>query len=145
VDEKRSKFRVGYGKPPHETRFKPGQSGNPGGRPKNKTITLVDAFARELNASIAVTEGGKSKKMTKLVAIAKQQTNKALKGDHKATELVMKIVEPREIDTKENLSPVVAAMRAIYARHQTANQNVTNDTFSSGSNDNLVNDCGEQQ
>jgi Family of unknown function (DUF5681) len=27
-------YEVGYGKPPKATRFKPGQSGNPGGRPK---------------------------------------------------------------------------------------------------------------
>ena len=28
------KYEVGYGKPPAGTRFKPGQSGNPAGRPK---------------------------------------------------------------------------------------------------------------
>jgi hypothetical protein len=27
-------YEVGYGKPPKHTRFKPGQSGNPKGRPK---------------------------------------------------------------------------------------------------------------
>ena len=27
---------VGYGKPPEETRFKPGRSGNPRGRPRNR-------------------------------------------------------------------------------------------------------------
>jgi len=30
---------VGYGAPPLETRFRPGQSGNPAGRPKRKTLT----------------------------------------------------------------------------------------------------------
>ena len=140
-----SDFPVGYKKPPRETRFKLGHSGNPSGRPKKKGITLVDAFARELNASIIVTEGGKSKKMTKLVAIAKQQTNKALKGDHKATELVMKAVEPREIDTKENLFPVLAAMRAIHASHETATPKVTTKPASSGANDKLENDGAEQR
>lgn len=123
MDKKKSKFRVGYGKPPHETRFKTGKSGNPGGRPKKKAITLVEAFARELNTSIIVTEGGKSKKITKLDAIAKQQTIKAVQCDHKAIALVMKAVEPREIDTKDNLFPVLAAMRAIHARHESAHQN----------------------
>ena len=63
MDKKKSKFRVGYGKPPHETRFKPGQSGNPGGRPKKNAISLVEAFTRELNTSVTVTEGGKSRKI----------------------------------------------------------------------------------
>ena len=30
----RASYDVGYGKPPASTRFKPGQSGNPKGRPK---------------------------------------------------------------------------------------------------------------
>ena len=41
--EKDADYQVGYGKPPIETRFKSGQSGNPRGRPKgakNKTSRI---------------------------------------------------------------------------------------------------------
>lgn len=38
---------VGYGKPPVETRFKPGQSGNPGGRPKGVSLTALLREAME--------------------------------------------------------------------------------------------------
>ena len=107
MDNDESDFPIGYKKPPRETRFKPGQSGNPSGRPKKKAITLAEAIARELNTSVTVTEGGKSKKMTKLDAIAKHQTIKAVQGDHKAIAFVMKAVEPRESDTKDNLAPVL--------------------------------------
>ena len=68
MDNDESDFPVGYKKPPLETRFKPGQSGNPSGRPKKNAITLAEAITRELNTSVTVTEGGKSKKMTKLDA-----------------------------------------------------------------------------
>ena len=33
---------VGYGRPPKHTRFKPGQSGNPKGRPGGKAATKAD-------------------------------------------------------------------------------------------------------
>ncbi len=33
-DKSPSGYQVGYGKPPAQTRFKQGQSGNPNGRPK---------------------------------------------------------------------------------------------------------------
>ena len=38
-----ARYEVGYGKPPEASRFKPGRSGNPKGRPrgsKNKRISL---------------------------------------------------------------------------------------------------------
>ena len=39
-------YQVGPGNPPREHRWKPGQSGNPKGRPKS--ITLSEAYRREL-------------------------------------------------------------------------------------------------
>ena len=92
---------------------------------EKESETFAEAIERELNTSVTVTEGGKQRKITKLDAIAKQQTNKAVQGDHKATALVMKAVEPREIDPKDNLSPVLHEMRAIHAKHEIANQNGT--------------------
>ena len=38
-------YEVGYGKPPHHTRFKPGVSGNPRGRPKDAK-NLIDPGPR---------------------------------------------------------------------------------------------------
>ena len=109
-----------YKNPPRHTRFKPGQSGNPGGRPKKKARTFAESFERELNTRITVNEGGKQRRITKLQAIAKQQTNKAVNGDPKATALVMRAVEPREFEQMDNLSPVLHAMRAIHAKHEVA-------------------------
>lgn len=122
--KKGSEFPVGYKKPPRHTRFKPGQSGNPNGRPRKKS-TLAESIERELNTRITVTEGGKQRRITKLDAIAKQQTNKAVSGDLKAAALLMKAVEPRQFDPMDNLSPVLHEMRAIHAKHEVASQNAT--------------------
>lgn len=120
--KKGSEFPVGYKKPPRHTRFKPGQSGNPNGRPRKK-VTLAESIERELNTRITVNEGGKQRTITKLDAIAKQQTNKAVNGDLKAAALLMKAIGPRESDLKDNLSPLVHAMRAIHAKHLTNDHN----------------------
>lgn len=41
-----TEYKVGPGRPPLGTRWKPGQSGNPKGRPK--AITLSEAYRKEL-------------------------------------------------------------------------------------------------
>ena len=41
VPEEQGGNRVGPGNPPKSTRFRPGKSGNPGGRPKGRSITAV--------------------------------------------------------------------------------------------------------
>lgn len=77
------------------TRFKPGQSGNPKGRPrgaKNFTTVLED----ELKAPIPVTENKKRKRISKREAIAKQLVNKAVSGDLRAIQTVMNETRLRE-------------------------------------------------
>ena len=76
--------------PPRDTRFKPGQSGNPKGRPKG-SCNLSTKILRQLRQLVTVTKGGKPVKMTKADVIANQMVDGSMKGDHKATVLVMKI------------------------------------------------------
>lgn len=78
-----SDYAVGYGKPPKKGQFKPGQSGNPKGRPKackNFSTVLVN----ELSERLTVKEGGKTRRLTKMEAVTKQLVAKALKGDARA-------------------------------------------------------------
>jgi Family of unknown function (DUF5681) len=51
---------VGYRRPPRNRQFKPGQSGNPTGRPKGAK-NFATALAEELDAPITATENGKRK------------------------------------------------------------------------------------
>ncbi|MEQ8402159.1 MAG: DUF5681 domain-containing protein [Silicimonas sp.] len=78
-------YEVGYGKPPKEHRFKPGQSGNESGRPKGARDLKTD-LAEELEEKVTVTENGKRFQVTKRRLIIKGQVNKAAKGDTKAAE-----------------------------------------------------------
>ncbi|MFC0218050.1 DUF5681 domain-containing protein [Pseudochelatococcus lubricantis] len=77
-------YEVGYGSPPKHSRFKLGQSGNPKGRKKGtkNTGTLLQEI---LDEKIIVREGDREKKITRKEAWFRQLTNKALKGDAKAT------------------------------------------------------------
>jgi hypothetical protein len=49
MTQKNNDENVGYGKPPRDTRWKHGQSGNPKGRPKG-TVSLTDALKGYLTA-----------------------------------------------------------------------------------------------
>jgi hypothetical protein len=55
---------VGYKRPPRETQFKKGQSGNPSGRRKAAPTFATD-LAEELRESITLHEKGREKKITK--------------------------------------------------------------------------------
>jgi Family of unknown function (DUF5681) len=84
--------RIGYGNPPKHSRFKPGISGNPKGRPKvpRSLGSAVDAF---LSEKITVTEQGRIQKFAKRDVIAKQLVNKAAGGDLAAIRFLTQVLE----------------------------------------------------
>lgn len=83
TDDYNNEYEVGYGKPPKETRFKPGQSGNKKGRPKGSKNTLT-CINEILNQKVAVTdEKGKVKKKTKRELLLTQIVNSGSKGNTK--------------------------------------------------------------
>ena len=85
-------YEVGYGKPPQNTRFKPGQSGNPKGKPRGakNLATIVDNATKE---KVVVTENGKRRAVSKLELVIKQLVNKAALGDQKATMQLLPLVQ----------------------------------------------------
>ena len=118
-------YSVGYGKPPADRRFKPGQSGNPKGRPKG-TRSLEAQLREELNRKISVSENGMKRRVRKFEVMLAQLTNKAAQGDYRAIKLVtdlMGTLAPTEqsADQPQQLSPEdTAVLDGVLARVEAA-------------------------
>lgn len=79
---------VGYGKPPKAHQFKPGQSGNPKGRPKGAKSR--ETILREVaNRKISIRQDGKIRKITFLEGIIYRIAEKSLQGDTKSAALLL--------------------------------------------------------
>jgi hypothetical protein len=73
-------YDVGYGKPPKQTRFRKGASGNRRGRPKGRR-NFATVLTEILKEKIVINESGVRKTVTKQEAALKQLVNKATSGD----------------------------------------------------------------
>ncbi|GAA6164002.1 hypothetical protein NBRC116590_17060 [Pelagimonas sp. KU-00592-HH] len=72
---------VGYGKPPKEHQWKPGQSGNPKGRPKNSTEYLA-RYAEILNEPVkARRQDGSTTRLEGFEAAYLELCRKGLNGN----------------------------------------------------------------
>ncbi len=98
-------YQIGYGKPPKGTQFKPGQTGNPKGKPpgaKNLKTELLE----ELREVIPVKEGGVRRKISKQRAMLKSLTAKAVQGDPRTASilinLMIRLLHP-EVDAETDI------------------------------------------
>jgi hypothetical protein len=79
---------VGYGRPPVAHQFKPGQSGNPKGRPKgakNESTILRELMGRKIESR----SGNRSRKITILEGILLRITEDSLKGNTKSATFLL--------------------------------------------------------
>ena len=93
-------YEVGYKRPPKETQFKPGQSGNPNGRPKGARNLKTD-LADELQERIVLREGGERRTVSKQRAMLKRLMERALNGDTRAASLIINMAA-RFLDQTED-------------------------------------------
>jgi hypothetical protein len=93
---RKDKTRVGYRQPPVHTRFQPGKSGNPRGRPKaSKDIQarLKKAAAQK----VVVQEGGKQRKVDKLDLAMTQLMNGAAQGKPALLKMALAQIQNAEL------------------------------------------------
>lgn len=108
---------VGPGHPPEHSRFKPGVSGNPKGRPPKKR-DFKGLVEEELDQTVWITENGKRIRLTKREIIVKKLVNEAAKGDAKSLATLVKLVgssPAEEVNPFSSADPAeVAAFVARY-------------------------------
>lgn len=101
-------YTVGYAKPPAEHWFKPGQSGNPGGRPpkplppppKEGGLTSTEAsILRVMRGTVKVKSGEKSRWIASTDAVAEHLLTQSLGGDMRAMRLLLNM--NREAEARE--------------------------------------------
>ena len=85
------KYAVGYKQPPKHSQFKPGQSGNPKGRPKG-TKNLRTDLGEELAERITVTEGGQQLVISKQRAMLKSLVAKSIRGETAAARALINLI-----------------------------------------------------
>lgn len=89
-DSEDKDYEVGYGKPPKASQFKPGQSGNPNGRPKYKG-TVKDIVRQVGLETVEIKENGEVFVVSKNEAMIRSLYARAIKGDNRAVSLLEKI------------------------------------------------------
>lgn len=88
-------------------RFRPGQTGNPNGRPK-KQNGVDAAVTRALREKIIVTEQGRRKRKSKLEVTAAQIANKGAGGDLRAAKMALDLHAKAE--GNQNGAPAAAPL-----------------------------------
>ena len=97
-------YEVGYGKPPTHGRFRPGQSGNPAGRPKDLNNLRTDV-KRILEIPVRVQEVGRSRRISTQRGALLRLREKALQGDDRAIKHIIELAFRFNDDAGETAAP----------------------------------------
>lgn len=117
-------YDVGRGKPPEHSRFKPGQSGNPQGRPKRargKHQQLLEAmdqptreiFIAEMYREITITSGREEVTMPTIQMITRRMAKSAAEGGQQAQRTAIMLQLELEREEATNYAALVKVYREV--------------------------------
>jgi hypothetical protein len=132
TNSKSDDHQVGFGHPPTHTRFKPGQSGNPNGRPKRRSIKA------ELRDALSESTTGRSDGATKQQTLVRKLVDDAVGGDLGSMKLLFALTashlrDQSDDDNDEQIRPEHQALvdefenRQALANNSLPNQGGSND------------------
>jgi Family of unknown function (DUF5681) len=106
-------YEVGYGRPPKETRWRKGQSGNAGPKKRKPApVATMEIIDRLLTEPVEIIESGIPRKVSTLEAILMRLFASEVSGNKRAgtvrlkfQELIPKSDEPREIIIRDIPAP----------------------------------------
>ena len=106
-----------------DTRFKPGQSGNPKGRPPKPRRPNVSAFEIVLDKRMTATVGGKERELTVEEVLQQRTLKDGLAGKRMAIRKVLKMIEKREAAlAKKNTRPRAPVKMLTHYSSRNANE-----------------------
>jgi hypothetical protein len=88
-------YPIGYAKPPLNSQFKEGTSGNPKGRSKGKKNPIKE-IQEVMTKSVVLREGSKTRRVSFVVALILQMQQDAIKGDRWTRAEILKLA--KELD-----------------------------------------------
>ena len=111
-------YGVGYGKPPKDTQFRPGQSGNAAGRRKGVRNLKTDV-KRALATRVKVKRGSAARRQSAQETLLMLALEQALRGDARARDRLLDLASRFNNDTVEAgpEQPMSADDRAILAAY----------------------------
>ena len=117
-----AEYKVGYKHPPLHTRFKPGQSGNPNGRPKGR-LNLSTEVMGIISKKVKVRDGDTDRQMSLLAANVLAHGIKGAKGDVRSASFLFNNVHKlglvgQEDGTSSRTPPVALRLTPSWSRQQ---------------------------
>ena len=119
---------VGYKSPPKQTRFKPGQSGNPKGRPRKERTSMRkqspglsamdEAYLRNAEKQVSIREGDEIRKVQAYDAAIQAQLKAAAEGNPKALKDFLDRVDEAQERRRLSIAEEHELWRCIKANQQ---------------------------
>jgi hypothetical protein len=101
---------VGYRRPPKNTRFTKGTSGNPAGRPRARHLQAP--YEAVLGQLVTIREGGAERRVTAAEAFLLQLAKRGIEGDGAASRASLALIEQAR-DEQRSSEPLTIVFKAV--------------------------------